>query len=86
VLSIFAQYGFSLPHSSAAQSNYGRRISASELQPGDLLFYGRGGRSIGHVAIYIGGGQIVHASDTRTGIRVSNAFYTTPVCCTSLLD
>ena len=83
-LSIYAKYGIYLPHSSAAQANYGRRISASEAQPGDLFFYG-GGR-ISHVAIYIGNGQIVHASSERTGIKISNAFYRTPVCVVRLLD
>jgi uncharacterized protein YgiM (DUF1202 family) len=84
VLSVYAQYGISLPHSSSAQSHYGTRVSTSELQPGDLLFYGSG--SISHVAIYIGNGQIVHASTERTGIIISNAFYRSPICCVSLLD
>ena len=84
VLSIYSKYGISLPHSSRAQANYGTRVSTSELQPGDLLFYGSGG--ISHVAIYIGGGQIVHASTETTGIIVSNAFYRNPICCTSLLN
>ncbi|MBR1572718.1 MAG: C40 family peptidase [Lachnospiraceae bacterium] len=84
VLSIYSKYGISLPHSSRAQSNYGTRVSTLELQPGDLLFYGSGG--ISHVAIYIGGGQIVHASTETTGIIVSNAFYRNPICCTSLLN
>ena len=83
-LSIFAKYGIYLPHSSAAQANCGRRISASEAQPGDLFFYG-GGR-ISHVAIYIGNGQIVHASSQRTGIKISNAYYRSPVCVVRLLD
>ncbi len=83
-LSVFAKYGIYLPHSSAAQANYGRRISASEAQPGDLFFYG-GGR-ISHVAIYIGNGQIVHASSERTGIKISNAYYRNPVCVVRLLN
>ncbi len=83
-LSIYAKYGIYLPHSSAAQANYGRRVSPSEAQPGDLFFYG-GGR-ISHVAIYIGNGQIVHASTARTGIKISNAFYRSPVCVVRLLD
>lgn len=83
-LSIFAKYGIYLPHSSAAQANCGRRISASEAQPGDLFFYG-GGR-ISHVAIYIGNGQIVHASSARTGIKISNAFYRSPICVVRLLN
>ena len=85
VLSIFAKYGYSLPHSSRAQANYGTRVSTSELMPGDLVFYGSG-KSISHVAIYIGGGQIVHASTERTGIIISSAFNRSPICCTRLLD
>ena len=78
-LSIFAKYGVYLPHSSKAQANCGTRISASEAKPGDLFFYGSG-RSISHVAIYIGNGQIVHASNKRDGIKVSNAYYRNPIC------
>lgn len=77
---ILAMYGVYLPHSSRAQAGYGRSVSASELMPGDLIFYGSGS-SISHVAIYIGNGQIVHASNSRDGIKVSNAFYRTPICC-----
>ena len=84
VLSIMANYGVYLPHSSAAQANCGTRISASELQPGDLVFYGSGSR-IGHVAIYIGNGQICHASNKRTGITISNMYYRSPICCTRVL-
>ena len=61
------------------------RISLDEIQPGDLLFYNHGS-SIGHVAIYIGGGQIIHASTERTGIIIGNAFYTTPACATRIID
>lgn len=78
VLSVFANYGISLPHSSSAQSNCGTRISASEAQPGDLFFYGNGSR-INHVAIYIGNGQVVHASSPKSGIKISSAYYRTPV-------
>lgn len=77
---IMAQYGVYLPHSSRGQAGYGKSVSTSELQPGDLIFYGSGS-SISHVAIYIGNGQIVHASNSRDGIKVSNAFYRTPICC-----
>ena len=76
---ILGKYGISLPHSSRAQPSYGKKISASEAKPGDLFFYGSG-RSISHVAIYIGNGQIVHASNKRDGIKVSNAFYRSPIC------
>lgn len=78
VLSVFANYGISLPHSSRSQANCGSSISASEAQPGDLFFYGNGS-SINHVAIYIGNGQVVHASSPRSGIKISGAYYRTPV-------
>lgn len=84
-LSIYAKYGIYLPHSSAAQANCGTRIDPSQAQPGDLFFYGSG-RSISHVAIYIGNGQIVHASSARTGIKISNAYYRSPICVVRLLN
>ena len=85
VLSVFNNYGVSLPHSSRAQSNCGTKISASEAQPGDLFFYSKGG-SINHVAIYIGGGQVIHASSPKTGIRISSAFYRTPAKVVRILN
>ena len=81
---ILGKYGVSLPHSSKAQPSCGTKISASEAKPGDLFFYGSG-RSISHVAIYIGNGQIVHASNKRDGIKVSNAYYRNPICVTRYL-
>ena len=69
VMSVYAHFGVSLPHSSAAQRNVGREVSYSEAQPGDIICYS------GHVAIYIGGGQIVHAANESTGITVSSATY-----------
>ncbi len=78
VLSIFKKYGISLPHSSRAQANCGTTIKLSEAQPGDLVFYGNG-KTINHVAIYIGNGQVIHASSPKTGIRISNVSYRTPL-------
>lgn len=78
VLSVFKKYGVSLPHSSVAQAGSGTEIKVSEAQPGDLIFYGNGKR-INHVAIYIGGGQVIHASNPKTGIRISNVSYRSPV-------
>lgn len=77
-MKIYQKYGVYLPHSSRAQPGCGRRVSSSEAKPGDLFFYGSGS-SINHVAIYIGNGQIVHASNHRDGIKISNAFYRTPI-------
>lgn len=81
---IYEKYGISLPHSSRAQSGYGTKINSSEAKPGDLFFYGNGD-GINHVAMYIGNGQVVHASSARTGIKISNAFYRSPICVTRLL-
>ncbi|MDO4267595.1 MAG: C40 family peptidase [Eubacteriales bacterium] len=70
--------GIALNRSSGAQAAQGRTVSASQMQPGDLIFYGNGSR-VNHVALYIGGGQIVHASTYKTGIKISNWNYRTPV-------
>ncbi len=86
VLSVFKNYGITLPHYSRSQSNYGTQISYKEALPGDLLFYGNSASTISHVAIYIGDGQIVHANDEKTGIIVSNAYYRTPVKACRLLE
>lgn len=76
-MSIYKKYGVTLPHHAASQANQGTKISLSEAQPGDLVFYAKNG-SINHVAIYIGSGQVVHASSPKTGIKISNVNYRTP--------
>lgn len=70
--------GITLSHSSRAQANEGRTISADEMRPGDLVFYGNGKR-INHVAIYAGDGMIVHASNEKDGIKVSPWTYRKPI-------
>lgn len=85
VLSIFAKYGISLPHSSRAQATMGTEISMADAKPGDLVFYSKGGR-INHVAIYIGGGQVIHASSPKTGIRITSAYYRTPTTVRRLIQ
>lgn len=85
VLSIYKKYGISLPHHSGSQAKMGTKISLSEARPGDLVFYAKNG-TVNHVAIYIGNGQVIHASNERTGIRISNATYRTPYCVRRLLD
>lgn len=70
VMSVYANFGVSLPHSSASDRSQGYAVDGLEnAQPGDLICYS------GHVALYIGNGQIVHASNKKTGIIVSNANY-----------
>ena len=76
VMSVFKKYGVKLPHSSVAQSGMGNRVSLSDIKAGDLVFYSNGSR-VNHVAIYIGGGQVIHASNPRTGIRISDVGYRT---------
>ncbi|MCM1264166.1 MAG: C40 family peptidase, partial [Butyrivibrio sp.] len=78
VLSVYKKYGVSLPHYSGSQANCGTKISLSEAKPGDLVFYGSG-QTINHVAIYIGNGQVIHASNPKTGIKISNVYYKTPL-------
>ena len=83
VMAVYAQFGYSLPHSAGMQSDYGTRVDTSSLEPGDILFYGDG--SIEHCAIYIGDGMIVHASTEETGIKISSAFYRDPMCAVRLI-
>ena len=77
VMRIYEHFGYSLPRTSAAQAGATKTVSSGDVRPGDLFFYGSGG--VSHVAMYIGNGQIIHASNPRTGIKVSSAYYRTPV-------
>ena len=76
VMSVFAQFGYSLPRVAADQYYQSVQKSVADLEPGDLVFYGSG---ISHVALYIGDGQIIHASTSASGIKISNYDYETPV-------
>ena len=64
-MSVYRAFGVSLPHSSYAMRSVGYAVDASQVQPGDIICYS------GHVAIYIGNGAIVHASNKRDGIKIS---------------
>jgi cell wall-associated NlpC family hydrolase len=70
---VWGQNGKSLPHSSAAQYGMTRRIPMSDLQPGDLVFYGK--PSVHHVALYVGGGTIVHAPGTGRHVKSDSVYY-----------
>ncbi len=85
-MSVYKHFGISLSHSSRAQANEGDKITADQLQPGDLIFYANSSGTINHVAMYIGNGQVVHASSARTGIKISNYTYRTPVRYVSILE
>ena len=71
VQSVYRHFGYSLPRSSSEQRSVGSEVSYSNAQPGDLICYA------GHIGIYIGNGQIVHASSPSTGIKVGTATYRT---------
>ncbi len=75
---IYRNFGYSIPRNSRSQGSAGRSISSSNARPGDLFFYGKG-NYINHVGMYIGNGQIIHASNARSGIKISNAYYRTPI-------
>lgn len=71
VQSVYAHFGYSLSRTAASQAGDGTSVSLDNLQPGDLIFY----HGFGHVAIYIGGGQVVHASNPSSGIKISSYDY-----------
>lgn len=77
IMKVYENFGYSLPRTSEAQSTVGTSIDISEILPGDLIYYG------GHIAIYIGNDQVVHASNSKPypqgGIKVSKATYRTPL-------
>lgn len=83
-MKVYGKFGISLPHHAASQACRGTGISASEMRPGDLVFYSNGG-GINHVALYIGNRQVVHASNPSTGIKISTYNYRTPAKIISLL-
>lgn len=66
VMSVYKHFGYKLPHSSSAMAKKGKKVSWSKKKPGDIICY------YGHVAIYIGNNKIVHASNKKTGIKISN--------------
>lgn len=78
-MSVYAAFGYSIPRTSREQSRYGKSVSLSSVKPGDLIFY-KNGSSVGHVALYMGGGNVIHASNRVDGIKISNMYYRTPYC------
>ena len=82
--SVMAHFGISLSRTSSAQAGNGTRVSLDSVQPGDLIFYASGG-SIYHVALYIGGGQVIHAIDESRGIGISSMYCMTPYCAVDVI-
>lgn len=75
---VLAEFGFSISRTPQGQyKNAGRAISYSEIQPGDIICYSsNGGKSCTHVAFYIGDGKILHAANSKDGVKISSATYT----------
>ena len=84
-MKIYEHFGISTGRTSRDQAANGKTISIDAVQPGDLLFYASGDY-INHVAMYIGGGQIIHASTSKTGIIISTAYYRTPYKAVTFLE
>ena len=78
-MQVMAHFGIQLSHSSGAQRNEGIRVPVDEAQPGDLICYS------GHVGIYIGGGQVVHAATEGVGIIISSVYMMSPICAVNVL-
>ena len=77
VMSVFKEFGYDLPRVAAAQYESSQKKDISQLETGDLVFYGAGG--INHVALYIGDGKVVHALNSNKGIVITDYNYDTPV-------
>ena len=77
VKQIFAKYGYTVPRTSREYPNVGTKVPLNQIKPGDILIYKYGSR-IGHVAIYIGNGQIIHAANDRDGVCIGNAYFIQP--------
>lgn len=78
-MAVFANFGVSLPHYAASQLSCGTQVSIDSLAPGDLVFFSSTGGEIDHVAIYVGGGSIVHAANSKSGICYGSLNWMTPV-------
>lgn len=82
---IYEDFGYYISRVSRDQARGGDTISTSRLKPGDLVFYGHSGY-ISHVAIYMGNGRVIHASNRRDGIKTSDLFYRQPIKCVRYIN
>lgn len=82
-MSVFANFGYELPRVAAAQHSASQKKDLSQLEVGDLVFYGAG---ISHVALYIGEGKVVHALNSNKGIVVTDYNYDTPVAAGTYME
>lgn len=87
-MSVYKAFGYSIPRTSRTQVGAGTKVKVSQstLKPGDLLFYTNSSGTINHVAMYIGDGKVVHASNPRSGIKVSKYNYRTPCAARRIIN
>ena len=84
-MKVLQNFGISLPHYSGSQAQMGKGIKSSQMRPGDLIFYAGSNGRVNHVAMYIGGGQVVHAASAKSGIKISTWNYRSPVAIRNVL-
>ncbi len=85
IQAVFRAKGILLPRTSRLQAKSGRVIPLNALQPGDLIFYRKNGR-VNHVALYIGDERVIHASNTKSGIKISEYDYRKPYVAVDCID
>lgn len=85
MMRIYEHFGYSISRTSRSQSEEGSTIKLKNIMPGDLVFYDKDG-TIAHVAMYIGNGKIIHASNRVSGIKISNMYYKLPCKAVRILD
>ncbi|HKM33907.1 MAG TPA: C40 family peptidase [Lachnospiraceae bacterium] len=84
---VYADFGYSISRTPSGQySDAGRSIDMSEIQPGDIICYSSNGKSCTHVALYIGDGQIIHAANSRKGVIINQADYSTIIGVRNVID
>lgn len=83
---VYERFGYNLPRQSRSQATQGRKVTADELQPGDLIFYANSKNVVNHVALYIGNGKIVHAANSRQGIITSKYNYRKIYCMRRIIN
>lgn len=87
VQNIYRNFGMSLPRTCREQVSLGREIPLEDIRPGDLLYYYDYDKGyVGHVTMYIGNNKVIHASNPKSGIIISNAWYRTPTSIRRMFD
>lgn len=84
--SVLKNFGIYIPRVSRDQARAGRAVKSSEMRPGDLIFYTNSSGVVNHVAMYIGNGQVVHAANRRSGIKISTWNYRNPAAIRNVID